>query len=247
MKNMKFLKNNCLYAICAIAIYLLTGCTSFTNKEEATAETAPTPENEIPNVTGYKTPQNIDLLKQELKAYYYSGGYDKAMEQVGYAALEYLKSCKDMPGRLAIVLDVDGTAVSDYKNTEEMDFSFNVSKYDQYIRSARATVIQPTLKLTIQAKKQGVAVVFVSGRKEEYRDVTTSNLKRLGYDNITKLIMRPSDLKPVSVAEFKLKEREKLIKEGYRIILVLGDQYSDFQGGFYDKGFKYPNPFYYVP
>jgi len=245
MQNVKYLKRICFYVICGTAIYFLSGCASFTGKNEA-AE-VPVSENDVPYITGYQTPQNIGLLKQELKAYYYSGGYDKAMNQVGDAALEYLKSCKNMPGKLAIVLDIEEVALLTYPLVEEMDFSYDPVKYDRFIRSGRETVIQSTLKLVIQAQKQGVSVIFLTGRKEEYREVTIANLKRTGYDNWTKIIMRPNDMKPVSVAEFKIKEREKIIKEGYRIILNLGDQYSDFQGGFYDKGFKYPNPFYYIP
>lgn len=246
MKKMGFLKQVCLYSIYGIVIYFLSGCASLINKEEVPV-TSISNENEVPYVTGYATPQNIGLLKQELKAYYYSGGYDRAMNQVGDASLEYLKGCKDMPGKLAIVFDIDETALSNYPIEEEMDFSYDPVKFDLFIRSSRETLIQPTLKTFIHAQKQGIATIFLTGRDEEYKDVTIANLKRLGYDNYTKLIFRPSEIKPNSIADFKMKEREKLVKEGYRIILNLGDQYSDFQGGFYDKAFKYPNPFYYIP
>ncbi len=245
MQKIKYLKIACSYVICGTAIYFLSGCASFTNKDEAAAISIP--ENETPYVSGYKTPQNIGLLKQELKAYYYSGGYDKTINQVGDAALECLKSSKNMPGKLAIVLDIDEVALSSYQLAEEMDFSHDAVKYDQFIRSGREPAIQPTLKLVIQAQKQGVSVIFLTGRREEYRESTTANLKRTGYENWTKLIMRPNDVRPAFIADFKIKEREKIIKDGYRIILNIGDQYSDFQGGFYDKGFKYPNPFYYIP
>lgn len=245
MKKMIFLRRVCFYVTCGVTVCLLSGCASLANKDEVAPVSIT--ENEAPYVSGYKTPQNIGLLKQELKAYYYSGGYDKAINQVGEAALEYLKSCKNMPGKLAVVLDIDEVALSAYPLTEEMDFSYDSVKYDQFIRSGREAAIQPTLKLVAQAQKQGVSVIFLTGRKEEYREVTTSNLKRTGYENWTKIVMRPNDLRPAFICDFKIKEREKITKEGYRIILNLGDQYSDFQGGFYDKGFKYPNPFYYVP
>ena len=239
-------KRVCSYIIIwGTAIYFVSGCASLTNKDEAAVISDS--ENETPYISGYKTPKNIGLLKQELKAYYYSGEYDKAMNQVGDAATEYLKSCNNMPGKLAIVLDIEEVALSTYPLVDEMDFSYDPVKYDQFIRSGRETAIQPTLKLVLQAQKQGVAVIFLTGRKEEYREVTTANLKRTGYENWTKLIMRPNDVRPISVADFKIKEREKIIEEGYRIILNIGDQYSDFQGGFYDRGFKYPNPFYYIP
>jgi len=37
------------------------------------------------------------------------------------------------------------------------------------------------------------------------------------------------------------------VAQGYDILLTIGDQYSDLKGGYADKGFKLPNPMYYLP
>ena len=87
-----------------------------------------------------------------------------------------------MPEKLAIVFDIDETALSNYPADKEMDFSYDPVKFDQWIRGFRETVIQPTLRIFLQAQKQGVATIFLTGRKEDYRDVTVADLKRLWYD-----------------------------------------------------------------
>jgi hypothetical protein len=34
---------------------------------------------------------------------------------------------------------------------------------------------------------------------------------------------------------------------GYTIIANMGDQFSDLEGGFSERTYKLPNPFYYIP
>ena len=41
--------------------------------------------------------------------------------------------------------------------------------------------------------------------------------------------------------------RRKLEETGYRIVVNIGDQQSDLDGGFAECGFKVPNPFYFIP
>ena len=42
-------------------------------------------------------------------------------------------------------------------------------------------------------------------------------------------------------------ERKKLVDQGYTIIVNIGDQMSDLDGGFAERTFKLPNPFYFIP
>ncbi|MEI6056498.1 MAG: HAD family acid phosphatase [Lentisphaerota bacterium] len=198
--------------------------------------------------SSYSEPTNIYNAKQDVKAYYSSGGYDQAMNQVGEKAISHLKSCQNTPGKLAIVMDIDETSVSNYPVELQMDFGYNNDIFNKFISSNNETVIASTLALFKQAQTQGVATIFITGRPENQRDDTERNLKRLGYSNWTKLILKPNDFpKGGSAADFKAPERAKLEKEGYRIILNIGDQYSDLNGGYADRSFKYPNPFYYLP
>ncbi len=198
--------------------------------------------------TTYSQPTNIYNAKQDVEAYYTSGGYDQSMNQVGEKAMAYLKSCKDTPGKLALVMDIDETSLSNYAVELQMDFGYSSAIFNKFITSDEETVIAPTLALFKQAQAQGVATIFITGRPESQRADTERNLKRLGYENWTELILKPDDFPSAeSAADFKAPQRAKLEKDGYRIILNIGDQYSDLSGGYADRMFKYPNPFYYIP
>jgi hypothetical protein len=50
-----------------------------------------------------------------------------------------------------------------------------------------------------------------------------------------------------SEVEYKAPARQKLVEQGYRILLNVGDQNSDLAGGFAERTFKLPNPFYFAP
>ena len=73
--------------------------------------------------------------------------------------------------------------------------------------------------------------VLPTGRPECLRAVTERNLQI----NIR------------SAVELKAAERKKLVDRGYTIIVNMGDQMSDLDGGFAERTYKLPNPFYFVP
>ncbi len=49
-----------------------------------------------------------------------------------------------------------------------------------------------------------------------------------------------------NVSAFKTDVRRKLTQEGYVIVINIGDQYSDLAGGYAERIYKLPNPFYIV-
>ena len=48
-------------------------------------------------------------------------------------------------------------------------------------------------------------------------------------------------------ADFKAPERRRIAENGYTILLTIGDQQSDLDGGYAEKTFKLPNPVYTLP
>jgi acid phosphatase len=50
-----------------------------------------------------------------------------------------------------------------------------------------------------------------------------------------------------SAVEFKAPERKKLMDQGYTVIVNVGDPMSDLEGGFAERTYKRPNPFYCIP
>jgi predicted secreted acid phosphatase len=50
-----------------------------------------------------------------------------------------------------------------------------------------------------------------------------------------------------TTVEFKANTRKYIESQGYEIVLNVGDQWSDLQGGYADRTLKLPNPTYYLP
>jgi acid phosphatase len=116
--------------------------------------------------------------------------------------------------------------------------------------SAQADVIAPTLKLFDAARAKGVAIFFITGRpdRQDERAATDSNLRKAGYRDWTGLIMKDPGANYATIADFKAAERKKIEQEhGFTIIANVGDQQSDLDGGYAERRFKVPNPFYFIP
>jgi acid phosphatase len=105
------------------------------------------------------------------------------------------------------------------------------------------TVIGPTLNLFKDAIANGVSVFFITGRPSAVQTPTETNLRAAGYDNWAGLIFKPTG---IDTEPYKAGERKKLEDQGYDILLNMGDQESDLDGGHADRSFKLPNPFYFI-
>ena len=192
---------------------------------------------------------NLDTIKTELVRYHDSGAYDKQIALVDAQAKNYLQQRINQnknlshPKKLAIVFDIDETALSNYSDMAKRDFSRH-GAYNDYLL-AHDPAIQPTFEIYQLAEKNHVAVFFVTGRPESLRPATVKNLDAAGYTADDGLYMT-NNYKNSSIIPFKSAERKLIESKGYDIVLSLGDQESDLKGGFVDKGFKLPNPYYYL-
>ncbi|HAT1660077.1 TPA: acid phosphatase [Legionella pneumophila] len=198
-------------------------------------------------------PPNLSLIRKEIKNYYDSGLYHHELERTiklaeKYINQEYLinKNNKN-PQKLAIILDIDETSLSNYEKMVKRDFTGSKEQIHKEILAANSPAIQPMLTLYKNALKRGIKVFFVTGRQESERDATRTNLINAGYTKWSGLYLRPNSYSSPSIIPFKSKTREMIEKKGYTIIASIGDQCSDIQGGYAKKGFKLPNPFYYLP
>ena len=147
--------------------------------------------------------------------------------------------------KLALVLDIDETSLSNYDAINADNFTFGPNSQAEATNET-GKVIAPTLELFNLAKQSGVAVFFITGRRENTRAHTESNLKREGYDGWQQLVLKP-DASTDTTVQYKSGARAAIEQQGYRIIANVGDQYSDLAGGHEDIGFKLANPFYFLP
>ena len=200
----------------------------------------------------YAEPANLSQLKETVKIYHDTGAYQKELSQVIAPARQYIiqraKSNEKMtsPKKLAIVLDIDETSVSNYKNIVARDFANNSKIIHQAWLAANAPAIKPMLSLYHTALQQHVAVFFVTGRSESFRKPTAKNLKSAGYQQWSGLYFKPNSYKKASIIPFKTEARKTIVNQGYTIIASIGDQASDITGGYAEKTFKLPNPYYFV-
>jgi predicted secreted acid phosphatase len=111
----------------------------------------------------------------------------------------------------------------------------------------RDTAIVPTLQLFTLARSLNVTVFFITGRPENQRAATERNLAAVGYTGYARLFMVPNGTHFDSAVDFKTPVRAKIEQAGYTIIENMGDQPSDLLGGYSEKDFLLPDPFYRVP
>lgn len=183
----------------------------------------------------------------QLKKYYDSGDYFKEIQLKLNYAQEYLIRQVEHPSSapMAIILDIDETALSNYQDFERLHFTRNVSALTAALMLGGAQAVPPVLSLYQYAIKNKVRVFFISERPStpEITAVTVQNLKSAGYTDWEELILMPLD-KTQSVATFKTNARRHIAAQGYAILMNIGDNENDIKGGYSEVKVKIPNPFY---
>ena len=159
-----------------------------------------------------------------------------------------LSARKKASEKLALVLDIDETTLSNYEEMLNADFGYDAKEFAAWVNSGKAPALPGTLRLYQQAQRLGVSVFFITGRSEDQRDATARNLHAQGFQNWQQLILRTPDQAHLTAAEYKSGARATVEAQGYKIALNVGDQWSDLTGKpEAEFSVKYPDPFYYIP
>lgn len=189
-------------------------------------------------------PPNLSALKEELRAYVDEGRYAAGVAQVAAQAQTWIATrSREGGGKLAVVLDIDETVLSNLDHMREWDFGYHPPTWDCWVASGRAPPLEAMREVYRTARAAGVAVFFVTGRKTSDGPGTVENLRAAGLDDYAGLHLKPAGY-PGSTQEFKTETRRALSAGGWIIIANIGDQRSDLEGGFAERTFKLPNPFY---
>jgi predicted secreted acid phosphatase len=195
-----------------------------------------------------KEPMNLDVYKHQLVQYKTSGEYERDLEAAIKPAKAFLVSQLHHPHRpLAIVLDIDETSLSNFDDMKKLSFGGTLKDIMDAEGRGDSTAIKPVLELYQFAKAHDVHIFFITGRTENYRSGTERNLSDVGFTDWDGLTLKPIHYHEKTAAYYKATERKKLVDQGYDIILNIGDQQSDFNGGYAHKNIKLPNPYYIVP
>jgi acid phosphatase len=204
---------------------------------------------------------NLDDLKKQLKEYHACtctcGCYAKDLDFQADRAIAFLrgrvKSSQDRhdgknPEKLALVLDIDETTLSNWEEMQKADFAYDSKAFNAWAETAAAAAIPGTLRLYREAQRLGVSVFFLTGRPEEQRAATEQNLRSQGFTSWQQLMLRAPEQKALSAEAYKSAERATIVAQGYTIVENVGDQWSDLKGKpEAEYSVKYPNPFYLIP
>jgi len=214
-------------------------------------------------------PANIGQVKLDVKAYY--GGFVDAAgknqasdtsqwaketaKQVADAKQYLARRLQNHVKNPAIVLDVDDTSEVTYGWEADNDFGFDPVKQQAAIDSGRFPAIKPTLELANWASQRGVRVIFLTGRNELQGPQSLKNLANEGYPAPAQAYFKPKTTAPAylpcgltcTTVQYKSGTRAHIEATGSTIVLNLGDQFSDLEGGHAERPVKLPNPMYYLP
>jgi acid phosphatase len=240
-------------AIIAAAVFLATGTISAGAEPLANACT----KTYAPQTLDNSQPLNLGQLKNQLYFYACSGAYDSDLDKVLAEARAYVEMRAAQVAKPAIVLDIDETSLSNLPLELIDDFAYlsgidctadlkGPCGFSSWVALAKAKAIDGTLALYKAARQHHVAVFFITGRHEGDRAATEKNLKAAGFDGWDGLTLRPTNDNR-TVSGYKSAAREKIAEKGYTIIVNAGDQHSDLAGGYAERAYKLPNPFYFIP
>jgi acid phosphatase len=212
----------------------------------------------VPIIPPPVQPANVGDLKTEAVAYYDSGAYLTDLQLAAAPAAAWIDEEAPRVDRPAVVFDIDETALSNWEAIKANDFGRVIDGpcttlpqgpcgWRAWDLRAESTVLPPTMDVFTTARERGAAIFFITGRDESQRTATERNLRDVGYDGYVGLVMEPVGAHYPSAADFKAPQRADIEARGYTIIANIGDQPSDLAGGFSERTFLLPNPFYRIP
>ena len=172
---------------------------------------------------------------------------------------------------LAVVFDADDTTLWTYDMEDgAMKFNFDPKlQNDEWVMPGKFPATPGMVDFVKAVQDKGYHVYGITGRGASQEDATLSNLAKVGYtgfnaDNFfTKFdstspkpayldchtsVDPADDPAKCTTVEYKAGTRKHIQEDlGQKIVLNIGDQFSDLQGGYSLYNVKLPNPTYYLP
>jgi predicted secreted acid phosphatase len=217
---------------------------------------------------------NIDSVKSTIRAYYgasssgisnkVSSPYISEMHAVEAQALASLPTV-DPAAKKAIVFDADDTTLWTYDMEDNaMHFNFDPGLQNTWVQNGLFPASPGMVDFEHAVQAKGYAVFGITGRNSGQEAATLTNLSNVGYTGFDadNFYTKWTSAEPVpayvdcsadgnaascSTVEYKAFTRKHIEDSGYDIVLNVGDQFSDLQGGYADRALKLPNPTYYLP
>lgn len=204
---------------------------------------------ETHNIIGWST---VPKECEDYVGHYMLGHqYRKDSQAVVNEAITYAKSLNLAgDGKNVWVFDVDETSLSNLPYYAEHGFGaepYNSTLFNKWVLTGKQPALPESLRLYKELLSLEIKVIFLTGRSEDQRNVTTANLKNVGFHTWEKLILKTSSYSGTTAVVYKSANRKSLEQNGYKIIGNIGDQWSDLLGSNAgNRTFKLPDPMYYI-
>jgi predicted secreted acid phosphatase len=214
---------------------------------------------------------NIDSDKSTIRKYYnasstgiankVSSPYISEMHAIESSTLASLPAV-DPAEKRAIVFDADDTTLWTYDMEDGlMHFNFDPALQATWVFGKLFPATPGMVDFVDAVEAKGYAIFGITGRRFAQEQATVENLQEQGYtqfngENFYTKWDGADANKPAYVTcvaacttvEYKANTRKHIEQDlGYDIVLNVGDQWSDLQGGYADEALKLPNPTYYLP
>ncbi|GAA2136284.1 hypothetical protein GCM10009844_02390 [Nocardioides koreensis] len=219
---------------------------------------------------------NIDSVKSTIRTYYGADSKGIASKtdspyitEMKAMEANILSQMPDAPApNLAVVFDADDTTLWTYDMEDgAMHFNFDPKlQNDEWVMKEAFPATPGMVDFVDAVEAKGYHVYGVTGRSASQEDATVSNLEKVGYtqfdnanfytkwnkgDAVPSYVDCTADgsaADSCSTVEYKAFTRKHIEEtDGVKIVLNLGDQFSDLQGGYSLNSVKLPNPTYYLP
>lgn len=231
--------------VLALAVTVAACSTGASRPDVSAPPDAPGPAS-VRRADGSELP-HLAEVKSEIIDFHDSGEWESRIDAIGAEAQERLD--QELPGtkRPALVLDIDDTALSTFSIQKRLGFGWVPEAWDDWVQTGVAPAHRGILELYRHAQRSGVAVFFVTGRREHLREATERQLRAAGYTSWVGLYMKPDDYAEPSAVPYKAESRRQIEEQGFEILVNVGDQSSDLDGGHARGTYQVPNPMYYRP
>jgi len=223
-----FVGQGCQIVVALICTWMLVSCSALSPESRGggSGETISTG-HEMLNATVWQqssaeyvavVQQIYRLARTQLQMALKERGWTAALEQTG--------AYSDLPP--AIMLDLDETVLDNTRYEARIikrHRQYSVESFNRWCAEAGATAVPGAKEFLDYAQSQGVAIFYYSARKEELRECTLANLKKLGLPLL-------KGRNPLLLDNGGNKgEYRAMVAGHYRILLLVGDSLEDFVDG----------------
>lgn len=189
-----------------------------------------TPPNDLLNATLWMQ-QSVEYKANVLGAFALAKiRLDEALADKNWTALPDMQGDAYADKPTAIIVDCDETILDNnvYEAHLVIDNkSFSSKEWTAYVNDEVTGAMPGAVEFTQYAASKGVKVFYITNRKAEEKEATYKNMEALGFpmgDNVDTLLVKGQKEEWGSAKG----NRDQLVASDYRVLLMVGDNLSDF-------------------